>query len=112
MNQQPEPYVGTIVSILLFILFVYHFIKSYNSCSQDIRLNDLFTIGYIEDKPIQIVNVKNNLVNNQLYNDCIDALHALGMKKSEAKRKAKFIFDNVNPAPENVQDFLMIALKN
>jgi Holliday junction resolvasome RuvABC DNA-binding subunit len=31
---------------------------------------------------------KNNFESQQLYLDCIDALHALGMKKSEAKKKA------------------------
>lgn len=112
MNQQPEPYVGSFVALIIFAVFVYYFIKAYNDdVVQKTKVSDLFTLGYLEDQPIQVINVQNNGLDVQLYNDCIDALHALGMKKSEAKKKTKFIFSNYSPAPKTVQEFLVIALK-
>lgn len=112
MNPQPEPYVGNLVALLLFGLFIFYCIKSYNQSGEESKINDLFTLGYLEDQPVQVINVhQNNGLDIQLYNDCIDSLHALGMKKSEAKKKTKFIFSNYSPAPKTVQEFLMIALK-
>jgi hypothetical protein len=47
---------------------------------------------------------------DQLYLDCVDALYALGMKKLEAKKTAKNIFNSSSHRPSTIQDFLMIAL--
>lgn len=79
---------------------------------------------YKEIKPIKIIKTKTETVrtervvetkpsfeSQQLYVDCIDALIALGMKKKEAKARAKFIFSNMNPQPSSIQDFLIIALR-
>ena len=79
---------------------------------------------YKEIKPVKIIRTKTETVrtekvvetkpsfeSQQLYVDCIDALIALGMKKKEAKAKAKFIFSTMNPQPSTVEDFLMIALR-
>lgn len=115
MNPQPEPYIGNIFATLFACLFIYYTLKALN---QRVAHNDLFVIGYVEDS--------NNIINNfhvtnvekrmdpelqKLYNDCIEALRALGMKKSEATRKTKQVFENSDPVPQNVQDFLMIALR-
>jgi hypothetical protein len=58
----------------------------------------------------KVVETKPSFESQQLYVDCIDALVALGMKKGEAKRKAKFVFSNMDPQPSTIQDFLRIAL--
>jgi hypothetical protein len=58
----------------------------------------------------RVIETKPSFESQQLYVDCIDALIALGMKKGEAKRKAKFVFSNMDPQPSTIQDFLRIAL--
>lgn len=112
MSSQPDPYIGHFVSLILFFLFLFYFLKS-SMNSKDNHNGDLFTIGYIEESN-PIINVINqevvNFESQQLYVDCVDALHALGMKKSEAKRKARSIFLNSDPRPNSVQEFLIMAL--
>jgi hypothetical protein len=129
MNPQPEPYVGHIFALMFAGLVVYLTIKAYlkadSSCT-----NDLFIIGYMEDSPRVVNNIKvttldkPRVVNNikvttldkpsiesqQLYIDCVEALRALGMKKSEATRVTKRVFSS-NQIPQSVQEFLLIALK-
>ncbi|NDB57187.1 hypothetical protein EB001_01865 [bacterium] len=114
MNPQPSEFVGNFFATLFCICIVVYAIKSYKlGNSIDIHNLDMITLGYIEDNPIITpVATINNFESQQLYVDCIDALHALGMKKSEAKKRAKLIFSTCNPQPENVQAFLMLALKN
>ena len=115
MNPQPPIYIGQLCATLFVIGLIYHVIKAYHQTTTPINY-DLFQIGYIEDSPINIVvdkSTSNNFESHQLYLDCIDALHALGMKKSIAKKKAKEVFTAMqNDPPKNVQDFLMIALRN
>lgn len=113
MNPQPEPYVGNLVAFVLFCMVVYFFWKNYNTSNNHIDF-DKFTLGYIEESTptINIINQsKPNFEDQPIYTDCIDALHALGMKKSEAKRKTKQIFSSLDNPPSSIQDFLMIALK-
>jgi hypothetical protein len=115
MNQQPPEYVGSIFATLFCVGVAYYAIKEFLSGKHiDLHNLDMVTLGYVEENPIiiQQVETKNNFESQQLYLDCIDALHALGMKKSEAKKKAKLIFKTHNPQPESVQAFLMLALKN
>lgn len=116
MNPQPPEHIGNIVALILLLGIAYFAFKEYRSCStKSSSLSDLFTIGYLEDSQstINIVNTvhttKPNFESTQLYNDCIEALHALGMKKSEAKKRAKKIF--TISEPNSIQDFLMMALK-
>lgn len=120
MNPQPEPYIGNIVALIFFGMLVYFFFQAKRE-GKTIKINDLFTIGYIEDQtPITTVNVRNKIVkeskpsfeSQQLYTDCIDALHAVGFKKMEAKKRAKQIFSSMDNPPNSIQDFLMIALRN
>jgi hypothetical protein len=47
---------------------------------------------------------------NTLIQDCIEALCALGMKKTEAKKRALSIFNSSCP-PVSVEEFLLLALK-
>lgn len=116
MNPQPQPYIGNLIAFIFICVFFYHAFKSYISGAA-INLNkiDLITVGYVEPSDnITIVNVdntSNNFESQQLYIDCIDALYALGMKKSEAKKRAKMIFSTTNPQPKTVQDFLILALR-
>lgn len=116
MNPQPPEYLGQLVALGFALLVVYHAVKAYYN-NPPIYFNDLYTIGYVEEsKNKPIINVltenKNSFESQQLYIDCIDALNALGMKKSEAKRKAKHIFSSMTNPPSSVQEFLMIALRN
>lgn len=116
MNPQPEPYVGNIFGLLFFGLVVYYTIKAYKFGPEK-KLDDLFTIGYIENSPVSYTSIvvnespKNNFESEQIYFDCIDALHALGMKKSEAKKRTREIFSSMTTLPNSIQDFLMIALR-
>lgn len=116
MNPQPSESLGQLVAILFVLLVIYHAVKAYYN-NPPIHLNDLYTIGYIEEsKNVPIVNVisdtKPNFESQQIYIDCIDALHALGMKKIEAKRKAKQVFSSMSNPPSSIQEFLMIALRS
>ena len=116
MNPQPPEYIGQLVALSFTLLIIYHAVKAYYN-NPPIYFNDMYTIGYFEDShKTPIVNVitdnKSNFESQQLYIDCIDALHALGMKKLEAKRRAKQIFSSMSNPPSSVQEFLMIALRN
>lgn len=118
MNPQPPEYIGVLFSILFVGLIIVNLIKEFNKkdCSQ---FNDLFTLGYIEEsspRSIQNINItqvetKASIESQQLYIDCIEALSALGMKKSEAKKRTKQVFASTFPQPQSVQEFLLIALR-
>ena len=118
MNPQPEPYLGNIVALAIVASFFYFYIKA---CAEGTKINceDLFTIGYIEEDNAPIINVQQSVSkqaspdfeSQQLYVDCIDALHSIGFKKAEAKKRAKQIFSSMKNPPTNIQDFLMIALR-
>lgn len=120
MNPQPEPYVGQIFALIFSAVFFYYFIKAFNNPKHRIDL-EYFTLGYIEDsnnvtvniknKTVQVKNTKPNIESQQLFIDCVDALHAIGLKKTEAKKRAKEIFTNMENPPTNIQDFLMIAMR-
>ena len=121
MNPQPEPYIGHIFATIFLLMVVYYFFKQVFSNKEPIHLDDLFPIGYIEDSHNMTVNIKNKIVkeaikpsfeSQQLYLDCIDALHSLGIKKTEAKKRAKEIFSSSPNPPNSIQDFLMIAMRN
>jgi hypothetical protein len=115
MNPQPVEQVGQICAILFGLVFCYYFYKSYKDTSMHRTFtSDLFTIGYVEDNPVIkniVINKESSFESQQLYVDCIDSLYALGFKKSEAKKRAKFIFSTFKPQPSTVQEFLTIALK-
>lgn len=119
MNPQPNPIVGNLLAFVLFLVFCYYCYKAFND-GNPIYLKDidLINIGYLQDSKTstQVLNIMpaatpvNNFESQQLYIDCIETMVALGFKKSEAKRKAKFIFSTINPQPSSVQEFLNIAL--
>lgn len=123
MNPQPPEYVGNIFATLFVAVTVFHAVKAYLE-GKVINLKDFdtITLGYLEshpynniivvDKPkTKNVNIKQEIESHQLYIDCIDTLVALGMKKMEAKKKTKHIFETAKPQPKTVQEFLNIALK-
>lgn len=118
MNPQPDPSVGMFFATLIFCMFLYYTYKAYIN-GETRNVDDLFVIGYIEHGPnvvndikISNVNTKPSFESQQLFVDCIDALHALGMKKSQARNRAKEVFSTTHPQPQTVQEFLLIALKN
>ena len=133
MNPQPEPYVGHLLALVFGFMFLYFAFKSYHSKNTS-KPSDLFTIGYIEESTnVPVVNVETKPIirvkpvvkviqqqqeqkkvsaeDNPIYADCVDAIKALGMKKTEAIKQAKDIFTNFDNPPRSVQDFLMIALR-
>lgn len=120
MNPQPPTYVGNLFAALFACMVLFYFIKELFNHSPTKPNCDLFTLGYIEDSNNIIVNVRNKTIkqtkpdfeSQQLYIDCIDALCSIGMKKTEAKKKAKEVFSTMNNPPTSIQDFLMIALRN
>lgn len=112
-----HPYENTsYIFLFIFLGLIYYYAKkAYNDGKFiDVHNLDFVTIGYLEDQPIiqQIIEKKPSFESQQLYSDCIDALYSLGMKRSEAKKKAKFIFSTMSNPPTSIQEFLMIALKN
>lgn len=115
MNPQPPESLGQLVALLFSLLVIYYAIKAYYN-NPPIHINDLYTIGYVEESKnpsiINVVTNKPNFESQQIYIDCIDALYSLGMKKSEAKRKTKEIFSSMDNPPSSIQEFLMIALRN
>jgi hypothetical protein len=112
MNPQPPEYIGTLFATAFVCLVIYHTIKAYYTKS--IEPSDLFVLGYVEEAAPQTNNYyveSVKLESQQLFIDCVDALRALGMKKSEATRKARTIFTNGQHNPKTIQEFLLIALQ-
>lgn len=102
-------------TILFCLMVVFYAVKSYKEGNViDLRNIDMIHMGYIEPNDI-VVNVqqqnskKETLQSQQLFLDCISALHTLGMKKSQAKKKAQEIF--AIHSPSTVQEFLVLALQ-
>jgi len=130
MNPQPPEYIGHIFAFVFIMLCIIYFIKGLNDPNNVIRPFDRYTIGYFDEPNYTTINIKNKTVkeaaktvkeaaktakpsfeSQQLYIDCIDALCAIGMKKTEAKKRAKDIFSSMSNPPTTIQDFLMIALR-
>jgi hypothetical protein len=141
MNPQPDPIIGQLFALAILSMTAFYTYKAYSEGkSIDLNKLDNFTIGYLEQdyftpqviekhfhetvKPVKIIKTntetikteriietKPNFESQQLYVDCIDTLVALGMKKKDAKSRAKFIFSTMDPQPSTVQEFLMIALR-
>jgi hypothetical protein len=111
MNPQPDPSIGIIFAFVVMCGIVYYAYKAFVYGPHINLRDDLFTIGYVEANNINVRVHHKPVVaqNTQLYMDCIESLHSLGMKKSEAKRITKSIFENHNPT--NVQEFLVLALR-
>lgn len=117
MNPQPPPYIGNIFAFIFGCLMFYYFVKAYSSKETKSLDLELFTIGYLEEPKTSTINITNNIVKQskpnfetqQLFIDCVDALVALGIKKTEAKKRTKQIFSSHKP-PTSIQDFLMIAM--
>jgi flagellar biogenesis protein FliO len=114
MNPQPEEYVGKLLALMAIVVFLSYAYKTFIYGPHMKFENDLFTLGYVEPNDLNVVvnqssPAKMSIEKTQLYLDCVDALHAIGMKKSQAKTRAKEIFEEHNPT--SIQEFLMIALK-
>jgi|LakMenE18May11ns_1017448.scaffolds.fasta_scaffold9110858_2 hypothetical protein len=107
MNTQPPEYVGSIAAILFVLMVTFFTFKSYIE-NTTTSVNDLFTIGYIEDNQSQnITNIlyqQPNEIDAKLYLDCVDTLVAVGYKKSAAKKLVTEYFKK-NTA-SNVQEFI------
>lgn len=128
MNPQPSEHIGVLFAIIFVCMVIYHTIKAIQDC-KTISIDDNFIIGYIESDPInihvdqfptsrvikaktkKILVEKTSFESQQLYADCIDALVALGMKKKQAKEKAKYLFSTMKTQPKSIQEFLQLALK-
>lgn len=121
MNPQPDPMVGNLIATVVIFAIGFYAYKAYKyGPAIDIKNLDMITVGYVESDPriikknIKVVKkntIEESIKDTQLYNDCVDALHSLGLKKSEAKRKTILIFNTVKPSPASVQEFLLIAFK-
>jgi hypothetical protein len=121
MNEQPPEFVGDFFAFILFAIAIFSYIFSK---SKTIINLDHFDIGYITDNNFQQqdVTVKTLPINkpktkpktqNKGFTDfekeCIDALHSLGMKKSEAITKMNFVLEKYQP--KTIQDFISGAFK-
>jgi hypothetical protein len=109
----PFEFLGNVVAVIFIGVMCCYAISAYLDGST-IKLSDLdkVTLGYFDNPtPVIITQNTNNFESQQLYLDCIEALKSLGMKKTEAKKKAKDIFQNFTPQPTTIEQFLMIALR-
>lgn len=121
MNPQPDPMVGNLVATVVIFAIGFYAYKAYKYGPViDLNKLDMITVGYVESDPriikknIKVVKkntIEESIKDTQLYNDCVDALHSLGLKKSEAKKKTILIFNTAKPTPASVQEFLIIAFK-
>ena len=112
MNPQPNQFIGHIFAAMVIVSVLYHFLKAFNDPSKHIHIKDmdLLTVGYVENSPVYVINnKKNSFASTQLFKDCVDALGALGMRKTEAKNIATRIFNEGTPT--DVQEFLIKALR-
>ena len=121
MNKQPEVWIGNLFAFIFVVMVIFNTIKAYRNPNSVNKFNDAFTIGYIYDRPlVNVKSVSKPIVKpktvqsakpqlTQLQIDCIDALVALGMKKTQAKQKANEVFQH--HSFDSVQEFLSIALK-
>ena len=113
MNPQPNPIIGNVFAGIISILFLYYFCKSFFDPTKHINIRELdcFNIGYLENSPIYVLNNshKNSFISTQLFKDCVSALSALGMKKTESKKITTRIFNE--SIPTDVQEFLIRALR-
>jgi len=118
MNPQPPEYMGSVWATLFVLMIAIYAVKAFCDQSKHITFDkkscDLFTIGYMEESqsPVIVISQNDAFEDSQLFKDCVDALHNLGFKKTEAKKRAKNIFKQSNTPPTNVQEFLLLALKN
>lgn len=115
MNPQPPEYIGNIFAGFIILLIIIQTVKAYqNNAKIDLSTFDIINIGYLEESPIS-VNItqqsKNTFVQPQFFQDCVDTLYALGMKKKEAKLKAELIFRTCEEIPTTIQEFLILAMK-
>ena len=124
MNPQPDPYQGTIVLVIFLSIFFYYYFKAYKNppVNQTSDKNDdtwdYFAHGDVYyyddglqmipaiDKPVakQKPKQKPKIDSHPLYNDCKDALVALGYNKTQYKKVTNSIF--LSSPPESVQGFL------
>jgi hypothetical protein len=109
----PFEFLGNVGAFVIFVIVCSYAVLSYlNGNSINISNIDKVTLGYFDDPtPVIITANTNNFESQQLYLDCIEALKSLGMKRSEAKKITKDIFQNHNPSPTSIESFLMIALR-
>ncbi len=133
MNEQPALWIGNLFAFIFVAMVIFNTIKAYHDPSVTNKLNDAFTIGYIYDRPsfrtynrmVNVKPVKDSIKATvvkptkstkttkpqltQLQIDCIDALVALGMKKTQAKQRANEVFQHYSF--DSIQEFLSIAFK-
>jgi len=119
-----------LLSVAIMIYFAWRFIHGYSNPSLYFGFDDKFEIGYIEEteetivyapkftpkpipketkpKPIPtpIIPPKppEPIVDKELYNDCVDALVALGVKAGVAKKEVSKFFSK-NQA-DSLEDFI------
>lgn len=111
MNEQPPEFVSQIVSVIMFMIFSFYFVKNMNK-----PFSDFYELGYIKDIPdntafkpanTQLKKTKEHISPFQL--ECIDVLVSLGETKKSAKQKVNQIFQN--HTPKDIQEFIKISFK-
>lgn len=112
MNPQPPESVGNIIAGIVIIALIISSIYKYYTIEAIIP-SDLITIGYIEKDNTVLNNYisceHRTMLNPKLALDCIDALVAVGHKKSTAKKIVTSFFqtNTVN----SVEEFLQQVFK-
>lgn len=109
MNEQLHPIYGGLVALAMVVTFLYYFLQAMESGDGQCSL-DNFTIGYIVENNPNVVHATVKFEEDNFFNDCKDALVAIGYKKSKAKSVAKKIFTNSQPT--DIQSFLKEALSS
>ena len=119
MPGQPTEIVGVIGVVIFMMMMLSSMLKEMFAPTTKVKKPmstkdwDVVTMGVIEDRfiPEEFVEVKpepaKKKVDNTLFNECVSALVNLGVKKAEAKRDAKQIFENNDIT--SVEQFIRIA---
>ena len=108
MNEQ-VPFLYAQLTALFFVLVCIYFFFISQEKKQN-KSDILFTIGYFEGCDKTKVKAKINYRKEQdhLFQDCKDALVAIGFKRKQAQLKTIEIFDKKRPI--DIQSFLREAL--
>jgi len=109
MNPQPSNFLPNIVVIIFIGTCLYYFLTSKKSISLD-----SITVGYVErdTRPLNIVvhnDIKTKNIDNELFQECVSALHSLGYNKRSAKKLADKVFDKHDV--KSTQQFIKLSFE-
>lgn len=122
-NPNSTEFLSALFSGLVIAYFYYCFFRgATDETIKPLRIPDRYDIGYVDDQPATTVVVEQKptkvvqpkpakstpVVDEELLDECIEALQAVGVKKADAKKAAtKFLSkrDDVTTAEQFIMEF-------